>query len=167
MNKIQTLVSRCAIASPPSGLTHRLRFSLQEIRRKTTLMADGEPHVRQHLQTLHRIGNGELAHFVVTRAVAIHLVHDNLRLIIGAFERNHNAIHTLRIAPYHARAQSNAVLGLGHFDPFHVDGLERSDGQQPDVTLLAAQDDEYLLLDNVPQLDDFLALANAYHFYVG
>lgn len=60
----------------------------------------------------------------MSRAIAIHFVHDDLRVIIRPFQCNHNAIDDLWIATYDACASSNAVLRIGHLDPFDIGGFE-------------------------------------------
>lgn len=93
-------------------------------------MSDSQTHIGKDLQTLHRIGHGKFAHFVMTRSSAIHLIHDDLRVIIWPLQCNHNAINDLWIASNDSGASCNAILRIGHFDPLNISGLERTDRQQ-------------------------------------
>ena len=66
--------------------------------------------------------------------------------------------------PQEARRERGARLRVGHFEPLDVVTVECSDGHQPDVVLLAANDHQQLLFGDVFDLVDAFALAHACDF---
>lgn len=65
----------------------------------------------------------------MTRPIAIHLVHDDLRVIVRPFQGDYNAINNLWIAPNDARASGDTILRVRNLDPFDIAGFKRSNRQ--------------------------------------